>query len=98
MSQAVQPKPEYLEKIRDSGISTCILSNMIGDYRLTVVYRESSACIEPPVPWYPEATIHRGYDWLYQGEGWATFRLFALHLTTPAEVESFLKAQDETDD
>ena len=89
-----QPTDEELNVIKGTGCHKVILSKAVGQFRLSVLYRQSSAMIESPGLWYPESCIWRGKEWLYQGEGWADFRTFEA-MAGPEDVETFLKARDE---
>ena len=91
------PTKERLEEIQASGRSGNILWKEVGPYQLSVIYRQSSAIGWPD--WYPEGMIFIGEGkhrrFVYQDEGWGVFRLFAMDLKTPVDIESFLSQERE---
>lgn len=101
------PDDGVLDAIKAQCYSGSILSKQIGPYRLSCIYRQSSAAIES-APWYPETMIFEG-EWgkdeegrinkwpriRWQGEGWASFLNFANNIETVEHVEDFLEIQSE---
>jgi len=94
------PPHEVLDTIKAQGFSGSLLSKVVGRFRLSAIYRETSA-VNAPGMWYCETMIFPSDGTsriLYQGEGWAPFLHLANNLNTEAEVEAFLKNMEESDD
>lgn len=103
---AEMPSQEILDNIRAQGYSGSLYSKTLGDYKISVIYRESSAITESP-RWYPETMIMQGRwakgpdgymnQWpriRYQGEGWDDYIRIVDELQTIEQVEEFLRKEN----
>ena len=93
LSDVVTPDANALEAIRATGSSGMLFFREVGPYRLSVIYRRSSA-VAAWDAWYPESMIRLNGRIEYQGEGWSDFRLFHC-LETEDAVTSFLTPEPD---
>ena len=88
------PEVDKLDAIKAQGRSDIILSKEVGPFRLSCVYRRSSAVLDWPL-WYPEAAIFREGRMVWMGEGWGPYLSLANDLNTSEQVEAFLASEEE---